>query len=91
MQLTISEETRARIERMAKMSGRTPEQVLDDTFRLSEQELLSHMPCERRSGYIAGVLQYAVVTTPPAAPQKPLQVERHDAYVAFDEQDGSWL
>ena len=62
MQLTISEETRGRIERMAKMSGRTPEQVLDDTFRLSEQELLSHMPRERRSGYMAGVLQYSVVT-----------------------------
>ena len=56
MQLTISKETRARIERMAKMSGRTPEQVVDDTFRLSEQELLSHMPPERRSGYMAGVL-----------------------------------
>ena len=40
---------------------------------------------------MAGVLQYAVVTTPPAAPQKPLQVERYDTYVAFDEQDGSWL
>jgi hypothetical protein len=91
MQLTISEETRGRIERMAKMSGRTPEQVLDDTFRLSEQELLTHMPPERRSGYMASVLQYAVVTTPPAKPQKPLQVERYDAYVAFDEQDGSWL
>ena len=62
MQLTISEETRGRIERMAKMSGRTPEQVVDDTFRLSEQELLSHMPRERRSGYMAGVLQYSVIT-----------------------------
>jgi hypothetical protein len=92
MQMTISEETRGRIERMAKMSGRTPEQVLDDTFRLSEQELLSHMPRERRSGYMAGVLQYSVVTRlPPAAPQKLQNVERYDAYVAFDEQDGSWL
>ena len=91
MQLTISDETRGRLERMAKMSGRTPEQVLDDIVRLSEQELLTHMPRERRSGYMAGVLQYAVVTTPPAAPQKPQQVERYDAYVAFDERDGSWL
>jgi hypothetical protein len=49
MQLTISKETRARIERMAKMSGRTLEQVVDDTFRLSEQELLTHMPPARRS------------------------------------------
>jgi hypothetical protein len=71
MQLTILEETRARIERVAKMSGRTPEQVVDDTFRLSEQELLTHMPPERRSGY-------AVITRqPPAAPQK-LHVERRD-------------
>jgi hypothetical protein len=78
MQLTILEETRARIERMVKMSGRTPEQVVDDTFRLSEQELLTHMPPERRSGYMAGVLQYAVITRqPPAAPQK-LHVERRD-------------
>jgi hypothetical protein len=38
---------------------------------------------------MAGVL--AVITRrPPAAPQK-LHVERYDAYVAFDEQDGSWL
>ena len=91
MQLTISHETRARIERLAKISGRTPEQVVDETFRLSEQELLTHMPPERRSGYMAGVLQYVVVTTPPATPQKLQNVERYDAYVAFDEQDGSWL
>ena len=91
MQLTISHETRARIERLAKISGRTPEQVVDETFRLSEQELLTHMPPERRSGYMAGVLQYVVVTTPPATPQKLQNVERYDAYVEFDEQDGSWL
>ena len=91
MQLTISEETLARLRRMAKLSGRTPEQVLDDIVRLSEQELLTHMPPERRSGYMAGVLQYVVVTTPSATPQKLQNVERYDAYVAFDEQDGSWL
>ena len=71
------------------MSGRTPEQVVDDTFRLSEQELLSHMPPERRSGYMAGVLQYAVVTTPPPKLQKPLEVERYNAYVPMtDEYEG---
>jgi hypothetical protein len=89
MQLTISEETLARPGRIAKISGHTPEQVVDDTFRLSEQELLSHMPPERRSGPMAGVLQYAVVTTPPPKLQKPLQVERYNAYVALDEYDGS--
>ena len=40
---------------------------------------------------MAGVLQYAVVTTQPTAPQKLLQVERDDAYVAFDEYDESGL
>jgi hypothetical protein len=91
MQPTVSQETRARLERMAKLSGRTPEQVLDDVVRLSEQEFLTHMPPERRSGYMAGVLQYAVVTMPPPAPQKPQQVERYDAYVPMtDEYDGSW-
>jgi len=80
--ITVSAETRARIERMAKMSGRSTEQVVDDTIRISEQELLTHMPPERRSGYMAGVLQYAVVTTPPPKPQRPQQVERA-AYVAY--------
>lgn len=91
MQPTVSHETRARLERMAKLSGRTPEQVLDDVVRLSEQELLTHMPPERRSGYMAGVLQCTVVTAPPAAPQRPQRVERDNAYVAFDGRDGSWL
>ena len=91
MQPTVSQETRARLERMAKISGRTPEQVLDDVVRLSEQELLSQMPPERRSGYMAGVLQDAVVTMPPPPPQEPQQVERYDAYVPFDEQDASGL
>jgi hypothetical protein len=87
MAINVSAETRARIERMAKMSGRTPEQVVDDTFRLSEQELLTNMPPERRSGYMAGVLQYAVVTSPPTPP-KPDRVERDNAYKVFDEYDG---
>jgi hypothetical protein len=91
MQPTVSQETRARLERMAKISGRTPEQVLDDVVRLSEQEFLTHMPPERRSGYMAGVLQYAVVTTPPPVPQKPQNVERYDAYVAYDGYDDSGL
>jgi hypothetical protein len=45
------------------------------------------MPPGRRSGYMAGVLQYAVVTTPPPNPQKLQNVERN-AYVAYDESDG---
>jgi hypothetical protein len=40
---------------------------------------------------MAGLLQYAVVTTPPPVPQKPQRVERDNAYKVFDEQDGSWL
>jgi hypothetical protein len=43
MQQTISEETRARIERMAKLLGRTPEQVVDDIVKRSEQELIAHV------------------------------------------------
>jgi hypothetical protein len=42
MQLTLSHERRARIERMAKISGQPPEQVLDDAVRLAEQKLLAH-------------------------------------------------
>jgi hypothetical protein len=91
MRLTISEETRARIERMAKLLGQTPEQVVDDIVKRSEQELIAHVPPQWRSAYMAGVLQYTVVTTPPPVPQKPQRVERDNAYVAFDEQDVSWL
>ena len=65
MQLTFSHETRARIERMVKLSGQTPEQVLDDAVKLAEQTLLGHIPPQRRSAYMARVLQFAVVTTPP--------------------------
>ena len=88
MQLAISEETRARIERMAKLLGRTPEQVVDDIVKRSEQELIAHVPPQWRSAYMAGVLQYAVVTTPPPVPQKPQRVERDNAYKVFDEYDG---
>ena len=89
MQLTISEETRGRIERMAKMSGRTPERSWTTLSDFRSRNSFAHATWAAL--FMAGVLQYAVVTTPPAAPQKPLQVERYDTYVAFDEQDGSWL
>jgi hypothetical protein len=43
--------------------------LVEAALGLWEQALLTSMPHERRSGYMAGVLQYAVVTTPPTAPQ----------------------
>ena len=50
---------------MVKLSGQTPEQVLDDAVKLAEQTLLGHIPPQWRSAYMARVLQFAVVTTPP--------------------------
>jgi hypothetical protein len=50
--------------------------------------LLAHIPQQWRSAYMAGVLQYAMVTTPPSEPQKPKRVERDNAYVPYDEFDG---
>lgn len=88
MTMSFSVETRTRIERLAKISGRTPEQVVDEAIRLSEQTLLAHIPPEWRSGYMVGILQYAMVTTPPPKPQKPRHVERDDTYVAYDECNG---
>jgi hypothetical protein len=90
MTISISGETRARIERMAKMSGRTPGQVVDDTFRLSEEALLAHMPPERHSGYMAGVLEYAGVTTPPPSSPSAHRVSQgSQAYRAMDDDYGS--
>jgi hypothetical protein len=89
MQLTFSHETRARIERMAKFSGRTPEQVWDDAAKREEQMLLAHIPPQWRSAYLAGVLQFAMVTTPPSELQRPKRVERDNAYKAFEGQDNS--
>jgi hypothetical protein len=74
---------------MAKFSGRTPEQVWDDAAKRGEQMLLAHIPPQWRSAYMAGMLQYAMVTTPPSEPQKPKRLERDDAYVPYDEFDGS--
>lgn len=88
MDFKVIGETELRIERLAKITGRTPKEVVEAALGLWEQALLTSMPVERRSGYMAGVLQYAVVTTPPPKPQKPLQVERYNAYVPMtDEYD----
>ena len=73
---------------MVKLSGQTPEQVLDDAVKLAEQTLLGHIPPQWGSAYMARVLQFAMVTTPPPVPERPRQVERYDAYVPFTEYDG---
>jgi hypothetical protein len=85
---SISDETHGRVERLVKMSGRTPDQIVEAAVGLWEQALLTHMPAEKRSSYKACMLEYSIVTAPPPAPQRPQCVERDDTYVAFDEFDG---
>jgi hypothetical protein len=62
-------ETAARIERLAKLTGRTSPGVVEAALGLSEQALLTSMPVERRSGYYSSMLEYTVVLPHPPQPK----------------------
>jgi hypothetical protein len=90
-------ETAARIERLAKLTGRTSPGVVEAALGLWEQALLTSTPVARRSGYMACRLEYAVVITqqPPRPTERPM---KHDnGYAGFLRQQkamqppGNWL
>jgi hypothetical protein len=82
----LGDETQARIERLAKLTGRSREGVVEAALGLWEQALLTSMPVERRSGYQAHTLEYAVVIPQPAASPKADRPVKHDGgYAVLDE------
>jgi hypothetical protein len=76
--ISISDETRKRIERLAKMSRRSAAHVIDAAVGIWEQSILTHMPPEKRSAYMAGVLAYDLVSN--AAPAEKIAPRERDAY-----------
>jgi hypothetical protein len=81
--ISISDETRKRIERLAKTSGHSAAQVIDAAVGLWEQSILTHLPPEKRSAYMAGALGYDLVSN--AAPAEKIAPPKRDAYVAYED------
>ena len=83
----FSAETGARIERLAKLTARTPKEVVEAALGLWEQQLLTGMPAARRSGYMARMVEYAVVLPYPPQPLPPRPVKPDSGYRVADEGD----
>jgi hypothetical protein len=77
-------ETLERIGRLAELTGRTHEGVVEAALGLWEQALLTSMPVARRSGYMARRLEYAPAITQPTRPTA--QPVKHDGgYAAMSD------
>jgi hypothetical protein len=74
----MMDETRKRIERLGKFSGRSDAQVIDAAVGLWEQSILTLLPPEKRSAYMAGTLGSDLASN--AAPAKKIVPPERDAY-----------